>query len=98
MRTKTRDASAEIKDAERMLEREARRFGEEVEHAVDWTREDLVDGFGEYAAFARDALRAAAEKGDPATEDLYTEIFCGTELDITSIREVSSSSRRSSRF
>jgi len=43
MRMKTKDASVEIKDTQRMLEREAKRFAEEVEHAVDRTQEDLVE-------------------------------------------------------
>lgn len=42
MRMKTKDASDEIKDTQRKLEREAKRFGEEIERAVDRTQEDLV--------------------------------------------------------
>lgn len=42
----------------------------------------LVDRFSDYAAFVREALREAAEKGDPATEDVYTEILRGAELDM----------------
>ncbi len=42
----------------------------------------LVDRFSEYTAFVRDALREASEKGDPATEDLYTEILRAAELDM----------------
>jgi ElaB/YqjD/DUF883 family membrane-anchored ribosome-binding protein len=42
IRMKTKDASAEVQDTRRMLEREAQRFSAEVEEAVDRTQEDLV--------------------------------------------------------
>jgi starvation-inducible DNA-binding protein len=42
----------------------------------------LVDRYSEYTRLIRDALREAAEQGDPATEDLFTEILRGTELDM----------------
>jgi hypothetical protein len=42
IRMKTKDASAEVQDTRKMLEREAERFGAEVEEAVDRTQEDLV--------------------------------------------------------
>lgn len=42
----------------------------------------LVDRYGTYTAFIRDAVREASDKEDPATEDLYTEVLRGTELDM----------------
>lgn len=42
----------------------------------------LVDRFADYTAFIRDAIREAAEKGDPATEDIYTEVLRAAELDM----------------
>ena len=42
----------------------------------------LVDRFSDYTKFVRAAIQEAAENGDPATEDLYTEILRGTELDM----------------
>jgi starvation-inducible DNA-binding protein len=42
----------------------------------------LVDRFSEYTKFIRSAIEEASQQGDPATEDLYTEILRGTELDM----------------
>jgi starvation-inducible DNA-binding protein len=42
----------------------------------------LVDRFSEYTKLIRAAIKEAAENGDPATEDLYTEVLRGTELDM----------------
>jgi starvation-inducible DNA-binding protein len=42
----------------------------------------LVDRYSEYNRFIREAVQEAATQGDPATEDLYTEILRGTELDM----------------
>ncbi len=42
----------------------------------------LVDRYSTYTSFIRDTIREAAEKNDPVTEDLYTEILRGTELDM----------------
>ncbi len=42
----------------------------------------LVDRFSDYTAFLRTAIDEAAEKRDPATEDLYTEVLRGAELDM----------------
>jgi starvation-inducible DNA-binding protein len=42
----------------------------------------LVDRFSEYTKFVRSAIQEAADSGDPATEDLYTEVLRGTELDM----------------
>jgi starvation-inducible DNA-binding protein len=42
----------------------------------------LVDRYSEYTAFVREAVQAASEEGDPATEDLYTEVLRDTELDM----------------
>ena len=42
----------------------------------------LVDRYSVYTRMIRDAVREAAEAGDPATEDLYTEVLRGTELDM----------------
>jgi len=42
----------------------------------------LVDRFSDYTAFIRTAIRDAADNNDPATEDLFTEILRGTELDM----------------
>jgi starvation-inducible DNA-binding protein len=42
----------------------------------------LVDRYSVYTRMIRDAVREAAELGDPATEDLYTEVLRGTELDM----------------
>ncbi len=42
----------------------------------------LVDRFSDYTAFVRQAIQEAADKNDPATEDLFTEILRGTELDM----------------
>jgi starvation-inducible DNA-binding protein len=42
----------------------------------------LVDRYSQYNSFVRDAVREAADLGDPVTEDLYTEILRGTELDM----------------
>ena len=42
----------------------------------------LVDRFSEYTKFVRRAIAEASENNDPATEDLYTEILRGTELDM----------------
>lgn len=43
LRMKSKGASAEIQDTRRMLEREAKRFGAEVEEAVDRTQRDLIE-------------------------------------------------------
>ena len=42
----------------------------------------LVDRFSEYTAFIRTAIDEAADKRDPATEDLYTEVLREAELDM----------------
>lgn len=42
IRMKSKGAGAEIQDTRQMLEREAKRFGAEVDEAVDRTREDLA--------------------------------------------------------
>jgi len=42
----------------------------------------LVDRYSVYTRMIRDAVGEAAELGDPATEDLYTEVLRGTELDM----------------
>jgi starvation-inducible DNA-binding protein len=42
----------------------------------------LVDRFSEYTKFIRSAIDEAGNNNDPATEDLYTEILRGTELDM----------------
>lgn len=42
----------------------------------------LVDRFSNYTAFIRTAIEHASQQNDPATEDLYTEILRGTELDM----------------
>ena len=42
----------------------------------------LVDRFSEYTAFIRTAIDEASKKQDPATEDLYTEVLRGAELDM----------------
>lgn len=42
----------------------------------------LVDRLSEYTKFVRSAIREAGEHDDPATEDLYTEVLRGTELDM----------------
>jgi starvation-inducible DNA-binding protein len=42
----------------------------------------LVDRFSDYTKFIRKAIEEASEQADPATEDLYTEILRGTELDM----------------
>lgn len=42
----------------------------------------LVDRYSEYNCFVREAIQEAATQGDPATEDLYTEVLRGTELDM----------------
>jgi ketosteroid isomerase-like protein len=43
IRMKSKNASAEIQDTRQVLERELRRFGTEVDQAIDRTREDLVE-------------------------------------------------------
>jgi gas vesicle protein len=43
IRLKSKDASAEVQDTRRMLEREAKRFSAEVEEAVQRTQEDLLE-------------------------------------------------------
>lgn len=42
IRMKTKGASAEVQDTRRMLEREVKRFGAEVEEAAERTQEDLL--------------------------------------------------------
>ena len=42
----------------------------------------LVDRYSAYTAFIRDAVREASDMNDPATDDLYTEVLRGTELDM----------------
>ena len=42
----------------------------------------LVDRYSEYNRLIRKAIRDARQHDDPATEDLYTEILRGTELDM----------------
>lgn len=42
LRMKSKGASAEVQDTRKMLEREAKRFGAEVEEAVERTQEDLI--------------------------------------------------------
>ena len=42
----------------------------------------LVDRFSDYTAFVREAIQEAADENDPATEDLFTELLRGTELDM----------------
>jgi hypothetical protein len=43
IRMKSKGASAEIQQTRRILERELRRFGAEVDQLIDRTREDLVE-------------------------------------------------------
>jgi len=42
----------------------------------------LVDRYATYTAFVRDAIKESQDKSDPATEDLFTEVLRGTELDM----------------
>lgn len=42
----------------------------------------LVDRYSEYTRLIRDAVNEAEKVDDPATEDVYTEILRGTELDM----------------
>lgn len=43
---------------------------------------ELVDRYSEYTRLIRDAVNEAENVDDPATEDVYTEILRGTELDM----------------
>lgn len=43
---------------------------------------ELVDRYSEYTRLIRDAVNEAEKMDDPATEDVYTEILRGTELDM----------------
>lgn len=66
------------------LSAEASRLPEYDLRAVDGKHhiKVLVDRFSEYTKFVRSAIQEAADSGDPATEDLYTEVLRATELDM----------------
>lgn len=42
----------------------------------------LVDRYSDYTRLVREAVNEAEKVDDPATEDVYTEILRGTELDM----------------
>lgn len=66
------------------LSAETSKIGEYDLRAVDGKQhiKVLVDRFATYTTLVREAIQEAADKNDPATEDVFTEILRGAELDM----------------